>query len=311
MTKHTMLMPRPEARSYMELSAMSGEKPDPRSGFRGNHASVFRPGHSVAADPVTYDLATGREIFSAPLPVAYINPARVWESIGSVSLSANHLSGNGLFPESTSGPATAAFDMLRTRLLHGLREYGWRRIAVTSPTHGCGKSFVATNLALALARRAGSRTVLLDLDLRRPQLAALLGITDIGPIEEFLSGDQPLESHFRRFGRTLALGLNGAPVDMASETLHDTVTTQALDSMVEQLDPEVVIYDLPPALVSDDVLALQPCIDAVLLVTDGTRTSPEHIRACEALFKGQVPLMGVVLNRAQDRASGRFRYGKD
>ena len=290
---------------------MSGDKSDTRNPYRGSHASLFRPGQSVAAEPVTYDLATGREIFSAPLPVTYVNPARVWESISPVSLSANHLAGNGLFPHSAPGPATTAFDMLRTRLLHGLRTHGWKRIAVTSPTHGCGKSFVATNLALSLARRAGSRSVLMDLDLRRPQLATLLGIADIGPVEEFLSGDQPLESHFRRFGRTLALGLNGAAVEMASETLHDAVTAQALDAMLEQLDPEVVIYDLPPALLSDDVLALRPCIDAVLLVTDGTQTSPDDIRACEALFAGQMPLLGVVLNRAQDRAAGRFRARKD
>lgn len=290
---------------------MPGDKSDTRNTPRSTHTSVFRPGQPLANEPVTYDLATGREIFSAPLPVAYINPARIWESIGAVSLSANHLIGNGLFPETVSDPAAAAFDMLRTRLLHGLKEHGWKRIAVTSPTHGCGKSFVATNLALSLARRAGSRTVLMDLDLRRPQLAGLLGIPDIGPLEEFLSGDQPLESQFRRFGRTLALGLNGTAVGMASETLHDPVTAIALESMLELLDPEVVILDLPPALVSDDVLALRSSIDAVLLVTDGTQTSPEDIRACEALFKGHIPLMGVVLNRTQDRAAGRFRYGKD
>ena len=53
--------------------------------------------------------------------------------------------------------------------------------------------------------------------------------------------------------------------------------------MIEQLDPEVVIYDLPPALVNDDLLALGPSVDAVLLVTDGSKTSPEEIRACEKI----------------------------
>ena len=80
--------------------------------------------------------------------------------------------------------------------------------------------------------------------------------------------------------------------------------------MLEQLDPEVVIYDLPPVLVSDDVLALAPCVDAVLLITDGTKTSPDEIRACERMLEGRIPLMGVVLNRAQDFAAGRYRYAK-
>lgn len=290
---------------------MSGNRTTKRQSQRNSGFSVFRPGQTLNNPPVTLDLATGREIFSQPLALMTMNPARVWESLGPVTLSANHLIGNGLLPESSSDPAAGTFDILRTRLLLGLAERGWRRIAVTSPSHGCGKSFVASNLALSLARRSGSRTVLMDLDLRRPALADLWGIKDIDPIETFLTGDQPLESHFRRFGRSLALGFSGAPCEFAAERLHDPDTHLALDSMLEHLDPEVVIYDLPPALVSDDVLALAPCIDAVLLVTDGTRTTPDEIKATERLFDGHLPLLGVVLNRTQDRAAGRLHYNKD
>lgn len=290
---------------------MSDDQSDSRHKSRPGVFSLFRPGQTPAMPPVTLDLATGREIFSAPLSPSLFSPERAWESLGPVVLDAEKLVGNGLFPYPSSDPAAAAFDILRTRLLHGLTARGWKRIAVTSPTHGCGKSFVATNLALSLARRPESRTVLLDLDLRRPQLADLLGQRDVAPLREFLTGEQPLESHFRRVGRTLALGLNGEAVQDASDLLHDPETALGLAAMQEQLDPEVVLYDLPPALVADDVLALAGQIDAVLLVTDGTRTTPEDIRACERLFEGQLPLMGVVLNRAQDRKIGRYRYGKD
>ena len=277
---------------------------------RGTGVSLFRSGQQTAAPPVTLDLATGREIFSSPLPSSYVNPARVWESLSPVTLAPAILTQNSLFLEVSDHPAAVAFDILRTRLLHGLTEKGWKRIAVTSPTHGCGKSFVAINLALSLARRPSSRTALIDLDLRRPELARLLGIREEHALTEFLSGEQPLESIFHRQGRTLALGLNGVPVEKASETLHDPDTVAALSAMMEQLDPEVVIYDLPPALVNDDVLALAPCIDAVLLITDGTKTSPEEIRACERMLEGRIPLMGVVLNRAQDFSAGRYRYAK-
>lgn len=56
----------------------------------------------------------------------------------------------------SDNPAAAAFDHLRNRLLHGLTQKGWRKIAISSPTHGCGKSTVATSLALTLARRPDS-----------------------------------------------------------------------------------------------------------------------------------------------------------
>lgn len=286
---------------------MTDEKPSSRTDTRG--VSLFKK-TAAPHQPVTMDLATGREIFSAPLPAIFLNPIRVWDSLGAVQLDADLLTSNGLFIAASDHPAAVGFDVLRTRLLHGLTEKGWRRVAVTSPTHGCGKSFVATNLALSLARRPSSRTVLLDLDLRHPEIAKTLGITEDRALGEFLSGDQPLESIFRRFGRTLALGLNGEAIERASETLHDPLTVAALTAMLEQLDPEVVLYDMPPVLVNDDVLAMGSSVDAVLLVTDGTKTAPAEIRAAEKMLEGRIPLMGVVLNRAQDFNAGRYRYAK-
>lgn len=290
---------------------MTEGKSSTRSAHRGQGVSLFRPGQTVVHPPMTLDLVKGREIFTAPLAPIHVNPVKVWESLTPVQLSADHLIGNGLFPQVSSHPAAVAIDQLRSKILHGLAQQGWRRIAVTSPTHGCGKSFVATNLALSLARRQASRTALIDLDLRRPQLADLLGVAEAPELAEFLTGDQPLESVFRRFGRTLALGLNSAPVEMAAELLHSPDAMVAMASLVENLDPEVVIYDMPPALGSDDLLAIAPSVDAVLLVVDGTKTSPAEVRACERLFEGRMPLLGVVLNRAQDRAASRHTYGKE
>ncbi len=278
---------------------------------RTTGVSLFRRG-TVAANPtVTYDLATGREIFAHGLPSLALNPVKVWESLATVRLSPEYLLGNGLFPMTSDNPAAAAFDHLRSRLLHGLTQKGWRKIAISSPTHGCGKSFVATNLALTLARRPDSRTVLLDLDLRRPRLASILGISDAPPLADYLSGEQPLEAIFRRFGRTLALGVNGAPVPMAAEMLHSPEAAEALAAISELLDPEVVLIDLPPVLAGDDVLAVAGQVDAVLLVTDGRRTRPEEIRACERVLEGRLPLLGVVLNRAEEPAAQQYGYGRN
>ena len=289
---------------------MSEDKSASRTTTRSAIASLFRPGQTVSSVPVTLDLVKGREIFTEALVPLRANPTRVWESLSPVQLSGQTLIGNGWFPMPSNQPAGLAIDQLRSKILHGLAQQGWKRIAVTSPTHGCGKSFVATNLALSLARRPTSRTALIDLDLRRPHLANLLGLQDAPDLTEFLTGEQPLESIFRRYGRTLALGLNSAPVEMAAELLHSPDSALALSAMIEQLDPEVVIYDMPPALGTDDLLAIAPSVDAVLLVVDGTQTSPEDVRACERLFEGRLPLLGVVLNRAQDRAASRHVYGK-
>ncbi len=277
---------------------------------RGSGVSLFRPGQIVPNRAITLDQNTGREIFLSPMTLAAPNPTRVWESIGQITLDPDRLAGNGLFTQTAQSPAAATFDILRTRILQALAAKGWGRIAITSPTHGCGKSFVAANLALSMARMPSCRTVLMDLELRDPQLAALFGVKEPQPLHEFLSGDQPLESHFRRVGRNLALALNGKAVTNPAALLQDPDTATALEGMREQLHPDVVIYDLPPALGSDDVIGLAGQVDAVLLVTDGTKTTPADIRACERLFEGRLPLLGVVLNRAQDRGLQRYFYGK-
>ncbi len=241
-------------------------------------------------------------------PLSPPDPARTWEALAQVTLDQSWLAGNGLFPQASSEPAAAAFDILRTRLSQAMAERGWKRLAVTSPTHGCGKSFVAANLALSLARRPGSRTVLVDLELRRPGLATLLGAPPVGALSEMLSGAQPIGSHLLRHGPSLALALNDRGIANASDVLQAPATAAALDAMAEALAPDLMIFDTPPVLANDDVLAVLPMVDAVLLVADGTRTLPADITACERLFADRRPLLGVVLNRAQDLELNRYRY---
>lgn len=270
--------------------------------------SVFRQPPQQALPPALTQVED-HEPASTAVVISPPKPDRVWESLSAVALDEGKLAGKGLFADPQQSNAASHFDILRTRLLHAMQERGWKRIAITSPTHGCGKTFVAANLALSLARRPSSRTVLMDLELRQPGLAKLLGLSDVHPIRDFLNGEQPLESHFLRVGRTLALGLNDTPIPDAAEVLHEPSTAEALSAMVQHLNPDLVIIDAPPVLMSDDVLALLPQVDAVLLIVDGTKTTADEVRACERLFDGQCPLMGVVLNRAQDRGLGRYRYG--
>ena len=203
-------------------------------------------------------------------------------------------------------PALRAFDLLRTRLRQTTQENGWRNIAVCAPTCHCGNTFTAVNLALSLSRVPGSRTVLMDLNLRRPGIARALGLTPGPAMRAFLDGSTPLADHFVRLGETLALGLNAEIDTQAAETIQNPATAQTLQDMRAALQPEMVIYDLPAMLAHDDLSAFLPQLDGVLLVSDGTRTMAKQLIECERMLEGQVPLLGVVLNRA--RAASIRRY---
>lgn len=272
---------------------------------RPGHVPVFRQGQLLPDQPVTLDQKTGREILPPSLSLAPLNPARIWESITQAAPDPDFLARNGLFSEIEHHPAAPAFDILRTRVVQAMARNGWTRLAVTSPTRGCGKSLVAANLALALARLPSCRTVLVDLDLRQPDLADRFGLEGIGTLADYLRGEQPMESHFRRIGRNLALALNGAPVARASELIQDPEFANALGALAEFLQPDIIILDTPPVLTSDEVISLTGQVDAVLLVVDGTRSTAQQIRAAEDLLEGRFPLLGVVMNRAQDRALTR------
>lgn len=199
-------------------------------------------------------------------------------------------------------PAAKAFDLLRTRLLQTLRAHGWSRIAIASPTHGCGATFTAVNLAQSLARIADSRTVLMDVNQRTPGVADMLDMPGIGDMRGYLGGAVRLERHLMRASQTLALGLAAGPTQDAAEILHGARCAETLADMVTALRPDVVLYDLPPVLAYDDLAAFLPQVDGVLLVADGTQTTASQIAACERVLKGQTQVLGVILNRA--RASG-------
>jgi Mrp family chromosome partitioning ATPase len=201
-----------------------------------------------------------------------------------------------------------AFDLLRTRLRQTVKQNGWINIAVASPTAGCGNTFTAANLAASLARVPSSRTVLMDFNMRNPGLAKALDMDagQTGNLRDFLSGDVAISDYILRVSDTLAVGLGASPLADASEILQDPATATSLSEMRAALNPDIVLYDMPPLLSFDDTSAFLPQLDGVLLVSDGTQTMAKHLAECERVMRGQVPLLGVILNRARASSIERF-----
>ena len=71
-----------------------------------------------------------------------------WAALEEVTLDVAHLKRRRVVSYQKNDPAHVVFDVLRTRLLKVFKDNSWSRIAITSPTRGCGKTFVAANLAL-------------------------------------------------------------------------------------------------------------------------------------------------------------------
>ena len=262
----------------------------------------------VAQEPVQDPKQYAEPQVSAPLqdlepePMLPATLPEPWDVLRQVQVEATskQLRQSPLISFFRSEPASKSFDLLRTRLLQTLKERGWSRVAVVSPTSGCGATFTAVNLALSLARVPGSRTILMDLNHRNPGVAKMLDLKTDGDMPAFLAGEVHLEEHLVKCSETLAVGTTAEAIPHAAELLHDEETGITLDFMCQELNPDVVLYDLPPMLEHDDLMAFLPHLDGVLLVADGTKTKTAHLEECERVLDNQAQLLGVVLNRGRD-----------
>jgi protein-tyrosine kinase len=196
-------------------------------------------------------------------------------------------------------PRCRAFDFLRTQVLQAMESNDWRFLAVTSPTPGCGKTFTAINLALSIARQPEGSVLLVDLDLRKPQLAARLGIQSKTGVRMVLARRASVDEAITSVGIG-GIGFGVLPCERGSSRSSDRLASAAMVSLMDELraqtDYRTVIFDLPPMLPSDDVLTVLPQLDCVLMVAAAGLTKTTELTAC-ATQLGSKPVVRVALNK--------------
>lgn len=204
------------------------------------------------------------------------------------------------------GHEAATFDVMRTRLLQQMRANKWRRLAITSPSAGCGKTTTSLNLAFSLARQSDQRMLLAEVDLRRPAMARMLGLKGPHSFAHVLEGTAMLADNATRYGSNLAFATNHDPYRNPAELLHGPTVGPALAAIEAQFDPTVTIFDMPPLLVGDDALAFLGHVDCVLLVVAAETTTIEEVDTCERDLAAHTNVVGVILNKCRypDRQYG-------
>ncbi len=200
-----------------------------------------------------------------------------------------------------TAPASMAAEQYRTLYyrLERLREVKpVKVIAFTSAMPGEGKTMSAVNLALAAARANPDRRILLvDADLRRSQVAQVLGIRSKLGLTELLAGECEVRDVVRRFHATrLAVIPAGGTPEEATQVLASGQMKQFLKAVRDNFDE--VYIDMPPTLPFADAGILAHQVDGVLLVVRANVTPTKVVnQAVEHL--GGVPILGCVLNGAE------------
>lgn len=189
-----------------------------------------------------------------------------------------------------------AYKLLRTQILHRMKEHNWQSLAITSPGEGEGRTTTAINLAISLARDVNHTVLLVDLDMRRPTVAKYLGFNPVAGIDDCLLDNVPLHEALFNPGIERLVVLPCRNAFASSSELLSSPSMQRLAEELKARYPErLVIYDLPPLLLRDDLLAFSPHIDAALLVAREGKTRKADLQRAMEMLK-TVNVVGTIMN---------------
>jgi len=191
------------------------------------------------------------------------------------------------------------FRALAVRLDDMRRQHELNSLQVTSSVINEGKSFVAANLAVTLAKYSGSKTLLIEGDLHRPTVAAMFGLKDLQGLGDWWAGrDQDVSRFLVRFtGTGLWFLPAGKACDRPSEILRSPQLAEAFAQVAGRFD--WIVVDSTPMLPVIDANLWSRLVDGTLLVVR------EGVAPLKALKNGlqsldRPNLIGVVVNEASE-----------
>jgi capsular exopolysaccharide synthesis family protein len=199
-----------------------------------------------------------------------------------------------------SGPVVDAYRLLRTRVLHRMRQNGWNTIGVTSAGAREGKTLTSVNLGISIAMGLKNTVIVVDADLRKPSVHDMFSFNPRRGLADLLLDGDPVESLLVNPGIDRFVLLPGSrDRHISSEHLASPRMEQLVTDLKHRYPGRIVIFDLPPVLVGDDVVGFAPKLDALLLVVEEGGTVADDFNRTVDLLEG-VEVLGTVLNKSAD-----------
>jgi capsular exopolysaccharide synthesis family protein len=217
------------------------------------------------------------------------------------------------------GAAVEQFRSLRSRVQQARYEAPLKTILISSGMPAEGKTFVAANLAMSLARNSVNRILLVDGDLRRPTIHRLLGAPNTPGLSEYLAGSAVLKDIMQRDRSTKTVepatarsisNLTFIPAGKCGDNSSELAANHRIEKLVAALSPHFdwILIDSPPVLAVTDAVELARAADGVLLVARAGHTPFDVAQRAQAAFSNS-RILGFVLNAVKDTPpSGAYNY---
>lgn len=199
-----------------------------------------------------------------------------------------------------------AYRALRTNIQVMNLDKPFQTLLVTSANPKEGKSVTSANLAVVMAL-GGSRVLLVDADMRRPQQHSIFHLTnEFGLVSALMHPEAKLDTYLQPTETENLWVLTTGPIPPnPAELLDSKRMLDLIERLKERFD--MIVFDTPPILPRIDAAVLARRVDGVVLVVDAGHTRRgSALRAKEALAHAGGRLLGVVLNRIEH--SGQYYY---
>ena len=206
-----------------------------------------------------------------------------------------------VLPPGASGAQGASYKLLRTQVLQRLDQLGASTLAILSAAEAEGKTLTAINLAIAVAAELGRTALLVDFDLRNPNVHRRLGFEPTVGVEACLQSGRPVQEALVRLAGYPRLSVLPArdKVEHSSELVGSQRAASLVNELRTRYSDRIVIFDLPPVLHSDDALAFSRLVQAGLFVIAERRTQRDELASSLTLLR-ELPIIGTVLNGSRE-----------
>jgi capsular exopolysaccharide synthesis family protein len=206
-------------------------------------------------------------------------------------------------------PIAESYRGLRSSITFAAVDRPLKTMVVSSSNQGEGKSLTSVNLAIAMAM-GNRRVILVDADLRRPNVHRLLRMEQSPGLTEVLVGDSSLADVLQESPvEGLRVIASGRRPPNPAELLNSHPMEELIQDLTAMPDVDVVIFDTPPCLPVSDAQVLATKVDGVLLVLEVGETKKAAIRDAQGLFKqARARVIGLVFNKIGQGGSQGYYY---
>ena len=200
------------------------------------------------------------------------------------------------------------FKILRTNILYPLAGKPPRSILLTSAAPEDGKTFAAANVAISIALNINRYVLLIDADLRRPQLNARFGFGAVPGLSNYLAEGTPLSSLLLRTRvDKLTLLPSGPPPANPSELLSSERMASLITEVTNRYPDRLIVIDAPPPSFAAETGVLARQVDGIIVVVRYRSTRRREISELKARL-GEQKIIGCVVNYIENPISRYYGY---